>query len=701
MKKRNPLPPAQTSNPKANNATSQKENLLKIYFPLWASLLFAIVGILIYSNSFDSSFHFDDKPNILDNVIVKQGVHLSSIWASNHNRFLPLATFAMNYQLGEFSVWGYHIVNLFIHIINSCLVYFIILLIYETPACRESAMSNQKHKLAFFIALLFIAHPLATQSVTYIVQRMASMAALFYFASLAFFLKARISSAPLKWIWFSVTALSALSAFLCKENTYTLPVSLLLAELVFFQPVGVNFGKSTRKLLFAIPVIIVFGLFVVTRFSSNIFASIPPAHGNTHTITAQNYFFTQFTVIIKYIQLLLFPIHQNLDYDWPIVNSILDIPTLLSIICIALLLIWAGSQHNKNRLITFGVFWFFITLAVESSIIPIEDVIFEHRTYLPSFGFILVFVYAVFYWLTRLGQSIPSIALTCIALVYSTLTYARNKVWTNDYLLYTDIIEKSPNKARGWGSRADFLKDQGDTEHALQDYNRAIQINPKYTTALNNRASIYEKLNKYEFAIQDYNQAILADPNYYNAYNNRGLLYIKLAAYDLALADLNKALQLHPNFKEVYINRASVYVSRGEFAKAITDCNSALRIDPNNAFTYCNRGIANMNLNNNNASIDDFSMAIKQNPNLAIAYYNRALVFSRLNQSKKALEDYSHAIQVNAKYKEAYINRANIYIYLKEWQNAKQDLQSALAIDPNFSIAIQNMNYIKTQIGNQ
>jgi tetratricopeptide (TPR) repeat protein len=699
MKKRNTTAPAQTSNPKSNNTTSPKENLQKIYTPLWASLLFAIAGILIYSNSFDCSFHFDDGPNILDNEIVKQGIHLHSIWASNHNRFLPLATFAMNYQLGEFSVWGYHAVNLFIHIINSCLVYLIILLIYETPACKESALANQKHKLAFFIALLFIAHPLATQSVTYIIQRMASMAALFYFASLVFFLKARISSAPTKWVWFSVTALTAVSAFFCKENAYTLPVALLLAELVFFQPLGVTFGKNTRKLLVAIPVIIAFGFFVVTGFSSNIFAAIPPAHGNTHTITAQNYFFTQFTVIIKYIQLMLFPINQNLDYDWPIVNSILEIPTLLSIICIALLLIWAVSQYNKNRLITFGVFWFFITLAVESSIVPIEDVIFEHRTYLPSLGFILLFVHAAFYWLTRYSRSMPTIILAAIAIVYSTLTYARNNVWKNDYVLYSDIIEKSPNKPRGWGSRADFLKGQGDLDQALQDYNRALQISPNYSTALHNRAAIYEKQNKFDLALKDYNQAILADSNYTKAYNNRGLLYIKLAKFDLAISDLNKAIQLHAKFKEVFINRASAHVSRGEFAEAIADCDRALRIDPKDASAFCNRGIANMNLRNANGSIADFTNAIQCNPNVATAYYNRALVYTNINQQNQAIEDYTQAIRINPKYKEAYTNRANIYIHLKEWQKAKQDLQAALSIDPNFSVAHQNMDYIKTQIG--
>jgi tetratricopeptide (TPR) repeat protein len=701
MKKQNPQGKIRVRPNPTSISSTEEDNSRTLFRPFWASLIFIITGILLYSNSFDCSFHFDDTPNILDNIIVKQGVNLSSIWAFNPNRFLPLLSFAINYQLGGTEVWGYHATNVLIHILNSCFVYWFVLLMYSTPACKESEMNNQKNKIAFFIAFLFLCHPLATQSVTYIVQRMASMAALFYFASLVFYLKARITASVNRWSWFTATALSTMSALLCKENAYTLPLALLLTELIFFQPLGATFGKNTRKLLVAIPIIIAFGVFVVTRFSSNIFAAIPPAHGNTYTITSQNYLLTQFTVIIKYIQLLLFPITQNLDYDWPIINSLFDIPTLLSIICIAVLLIWAGRQYNKNRFITFGVFWFFITLAVESSIIPLEDVIFEHRTYLPSLGFILLFVHAAFWGFNRFGRSIPLIILTTFVLFYSALTYARNKVWKNDYLLYSDIIEKSPNKARGWGSRGDVLKDQGYFQEALTDYNRAIQINPKYTTALNNRASVYEKLNKYDLALDDYNRAILSDSTYFKAYNNRGLLYIKLAQYDLALLDLNKAVKLHANFKEVYINRASVHVSRGEFVEAIADCDSALRIAPKDASTYCNRGIANMNLGNTYASISDFSNAIKYNPNLAIAYYNRALVYGRQNLMNDAIRDYSQAIFINNQYKEAYTNRANIYIQLKDWQKAKQDLQAALSIDPAFSVALQNMHYIETQIGGQ
>lgn len=322
------------------------------------------------------------------------------------------------------------------------------------------------------------------------------MAAMFYMASVACYIKGRLAHTKPKIVWLLSAGICALFAFTSKENAYTLPLAILLVEFTLLQHFGTTRILNKRTLLLAVGLMLLFICAVAAYFPSTIFNPILPAHGNTYTITSSNYFFTQFRVLIKYIELLFFPVHLNLDYDFPIAHSLLNLPTLLSLGGLLVLLIWASMQYSRRPIITCCVFWFFITLAVESSIVPIEDVIFEHRTYLPSFGFVCLLSFSAFAMLERYGKRVPLITLMILSLVYAILAHQRNDVWKTELSLFTDVVEKSPNKPRGWGSRADYYKETGNYQLALQDYNRAIQLNPMYSTALHNRAAIYEKLNK-------------------------------------------------------------------------------------------------------------------------------------------------------------------------------------------------------------
>ena len=154
------------------------------YFDALSLFVITVLGIAIYSNSFTCSFHFDDLVHIVNNEKIRDLSDIRSWWSHSPNRPLPVFTLALNYHFHELDVWYWHLFNLIFHLINACLVYWLCLLLFSTPYLKVQKFSPYKRYIALFTALLFLSHPLATQSVTYIIQRMTSMVALFYFLSL-------------------------------------------------------------------------------------------------------------------------------------------------------------------------------------------------------------------------------------------------------------------------------------------------------------------------------------------------------------------------------------------------------------------------------------------------------------------------------------------------------------------------------------
>ena len=231
---------------------------------------------------------------------------------------------------------------------------------------------------------------------------------------------------------------------------------------------------------------------------------------------------------------------------------------------------------KKYRLISFGIFWFFITLSVESSIIPIsQNVIFEHRTYLPSFGFFIAFTGAFFYLFREKYLHVALIILLLIATVNTYLTYQRNKIWKDDYTLWNDCVTKSPDKARTRNNRGTVYIKLGQHQLAVEDFNHAIRINPDYTEAYYNLGLAYYSLGQYQRAIENYNEAIRLKPDVAEPYNNRGNTYNDLGLRQQAIEDYNQAIRIRPEYAEAYNNRGVAYYFQGNVDLACRDLQRA------------------------------------------------------------------------------------------------------------------------------
>jgi tetratricopeptide (TPR) repeat protein len=274
-----------------------------------------------------------------------------------------------------------------------------------------------------------------------------------------------------------------------------------------------------------------------------------------------DYLYTESRVLMTYIRLIFLPINQNLDYDYPISHSLFDPDVFLSFLFLfsifglgVYLLIYCRSTVSNAKLISYGIFWFFITLSVESSIIPIEDVIFEHRMYLPSIG-IFIAVSAFIMMAAdkfREGRKLPGrtaavAAAAVIIVMLAGATYARNMVWKDAVTLWEDVVSKSPEKARPRNNlgRAYWKKGLGDK--AFEQYSIAVKLNPMFPQALTNIANMFREKGQIYRALEYYQMAIILSPTYTNARFNLGLLYLQKGEKLNAYNEFKKITQIDPS----------------------------------------------------------------------------------------------------------------------------------------------------------
>ena len=559
---------------------SKKEIVKDKYFDMLGLFFVILLGIIIYSNSFDCSFHFDDKPTIVDNLEIRDLSDVKSIWKHSKTRFIPYYSLALNYHFGQLNVFGYHLFNLAIHLINACLIFWLTTLVFSSPVLKSNPIIKHKNVFALIAALLFVSHPLATQSVTYIIQRMASMVALFYLLSLLLYVKARLSNKKnIQYILFACSFIAAICAMLSKENSFTLPFAIVLFEIFFLQSKKLTVNFKNYRIILTLVALLGFVLMVGFNFSLNIFEPLSPENQNDfRTISSSNYLFTQFSVIVKYIQLLILPIHQNFDYDFDLSTSFFEVRTILSFLFLLSLIILAIFLFKKNRIISFGIFWFFLTLSIESSIIPISDLIYEHRTYLPSFGFFMILISCIYGLLWDRYKNIALAILVVMIGVNSYLTFERNKIWKDEFSLWDDVVSKSPNKARPYINRGISLTQKNKFGEAILDYTKAIEIRPDFYKPYNNRGNAFKAQKRYKEAIKDFNKAIELNSDYAEPYNNRGSIFMEEKRYNEAIVELNKAIVLKPDFSIAYANRGITNINIGNKETGCMDLEKAIQL---------------------------------------------------------------------------------------------------------------------------
>jgi tetratricopeptide (TPR) repeat protein len=369
-----------------------------------------------------------------------------------------------------------------------------------------------------------------------------------------------------------------------KESSFTLPFMLLLIEGAFFRP-------FTRKQFFALtPFLLTLLIIPFSRMDTAENAE-PGWAQQTTEIGRLDYLFTQFRVILTYLRLLVLPIHQNLDYDYPIYHSLFELPVflsflfLLSLFGLALYLLRFNSKlgTQNSRLIAFGILWFFLTLSIESSIIPIRDVIFEHRLYLPSAGMFLTFSTAGFGFLRGISHRrtwMTTLVFTLVLCMLSVLTYQRNRVWRDDVTLWTDVAAKASQKSRVRYNLGLAYSRENRPEDALREYEAALRLKPNDPSIRNNLGNVYNHMGRTDDAIHEYQTAIRLNPNHPDAHYNLARALEHQEKLAEAVQEYQAAIRVQPDDVAAHNNLGRVFQRLGNMEEARRQYQEALRIKP-------------------------------------------------------------------------------------------------------------------------
>ncbi|MCK5514079.1 MAG: tetratricopeptide repeat protein, partial [Deltaproteobacteria bacterium] len=478
--------------------------------------LLILVGTILYFNTLNAPFLFDDIRNILESSWVKTPENFLNHYFEDEgfykHRIIPYGTFALNWHFNRDSSLGYHIVNLAIHILNSLLVYLITLKLLSIKVNNLNKGSfpflnvnirdeRDRVLLSLAVALLFISHPIQTNAVIYIVQRIEAIMAFFYLLCFYLFIKAVHLPrwGPKKAILYTGIFGAFIMALYSKEVARSLPLLMI----VYYGIFGLKRRKISliRGMLLLLSAGSIMGLSAYILYSSGFHSSFPhwsgPHLGFRWGIKENLY--TQANVIMEYIKLLVLPLpgKLNIDHDFPLYKSIFQFPTYLSVLTIIALNLFALLKAKKFPLFCFCILWWFITLIPSSSIWPIWDIMVEYRTYLPGFAFYLFLVlsiHQVFFYLadnryrviSKHIRLIEGTLLTLLVLSYLWGTYERSFVWRDPISLWMDSSKKSPHKARPHNNLGMAYFKKGRLDEAIAQYEQTLAISPNYAKAHNN-----------------------------------------------------------------------------------------------------------------------------------------------------------------------------------------------------------------------
>jgi len=614
---------------------------LKYFFIIF---VFNVFLIGIYSNTLQSPFVFDDLGHIVGNEYIKftkiNVDRIMDLLKCQELRPVSHFSFALNFYFGGEDPVGYHVVNLFVHLVSGIFLFIFIRLTLIVSGFNTSdkifffnrpSVFSSADLISFFSALIWVVHPINTQSVTYIVQRMNSLAAMFYVMSLICYVKGRISQQAFQMesskrivkmlkslIWFSGCLLTGMLGLGSKQNTAMLPLFILSYELFFFQDLKWDWIKAKIFWISGlISIMIVIGL---------IFVKADP---NTYGIFSSKDFsvlerlFTQTRVIVYYLGLIAYPhpLRLNLDYDYPPSQSLISLlnTSLASIVLIGVIFVVVYRVKNY-RIFSFCILWFFGNLIIESSVFPLTF-IYEHRTYLPSMLICFLFVYMVFRYFRSRRHGI--LLLCAMILFFSIWTYQRNEVWRSDVSLWKDCIAKSPEKARPYCNLGGVLHSKHNKiDEAMLLFKEALRLEPHFPMALRNLGVVFIKKNNYLEAIHYLDKAVAIDPNYSNAHYHLAMTLIKNGELNKAAYHLSRVIRINPMNLEAHINLGNLLSQMGKLQKALQHYYLALQINPNNAFIHNNLANAYIQMGNVDKGIKHYKKALQIDPEYINAQKN-------------------------------------------------------------------------------
>lgn len=601
--------------------------------PLWPLLLIIVAGVAVYANSFQGVFVLDDMHSIVQNQQIRS---FDRIWSQ---RPLVTLTLALNYHFGQLNPWGYHLVNVTIHVLAALTLFGVVRRALLMPSFR-SRFEKHAHVVALAIALIWAVHPLQTQSVTYIIQRGESLMGLFYLLTIYTLLRGVASETPRRW--YVLTVIACALGMVSKAVMVTAPAVVLLLDVCL---VTRSLGKTLRaRRGLYLSLAAMWLILATTGVIKVIFAAGPgqqfSAGFSYQGHDAIEYLQTQPGVILHYLRLSVWPHPLCLDYMWPIARTPAAI-VLPGLAVFALLVATIWALRWRPWLGALGA-TFFIILSPTSSFIPIKDVAFEHRMYLPVIVPITLLVLGAHYLMRRLAQrpetspalvkwmGVSVLVLAAAACGYATID--RNRDYHSESTMWLNVIAQRPNNARAHSDLGRLLRRQGHHEEALVYLRRSIELDPTLRAGHNNIGNALVREGKIDEGIKHLKEAVRLWPDEAQYHNNLGVAYLKKGDQAKATELFAKAVELDPNYPEGHSNLGNSLATQGKYEEAIAEYRESIRLKPHLADAHNNLGAAFLNLGRIDEAISCFEEALRLRPDWTDAINNMKIARSRADQ---------------------------------------------------------------------
>jgi tetratricopeptide (TPR) repeat protein len=516
-------------------------------------LILAIPAISFFPCLKNDFLNWDDPQYVTENKMITElswrGIEtiFDSIYMGHYHP-LTLLSYALEYRFFKLNPFAYHLTNLILHLMNGLLVFWLIWML------KGGVLTS------LVVSLLFGIHPLHVESVAWISERKDLLCSFFFLGSLIVYLtylKTRRRRA------YFLSLFLFLLSLLSKSMAVTFPLVLLLCDYLLHR-------KFDRKCLIEkIP-------FWVMAFIFGIIASFAlRSSGMVDAKSSLSFFkniFIMSEVLTSYLSKLILPIKLSCLY--PSIQGIGGVWSYVSLTAIIGFLIAGILLGRYNKTITFGTFFFFITILPT---LPVK-IIADRYIYIPSIGIFFIAAEG-FDWLYRsklepikIVKPILAILLIGILGTFSFLTWERCQVWKDNLSLWSNVLKNYPSLQIAYNNRGTAYLRRGDYDKAISDFNEALRIDPDYEKPhylYDNRGTVYLRKGDYERAIADYDQALRIKPNYALAYHNRGTAYLYKEDFEEAISDFNKALEINPGYAETYFNKALACEKIGHFKEAI------------------------------------------------------------------------------------------------------------------------------------
>jgi Tfp pilus assembly protein PilF len=635
--------------------------------PFLAAFLLSALIFLIYSNSLDCSWQFDDITNIRNNKYL----HIEDLSLENLKRTLvadpgrpgnlyrPVAclTFGLNYYFGGLHVLGYHLVNIVVHILCSLLLFlFLHHTLNSFSFGRQYA--SRSNLIALMAALMWAMHPIQVQSVTYIVQRMNSLAGLFYILSMYFYAKGRTTHKNgLRVTFICLCAVSFAMAFGAKENAVLLPVSLVLYEILVIQKANL---ASIRDHIGAILIVFVgvflFSLLYLHYWRGGVYSFLAGYEVRPFSLSGR--LLTEPRIILFYVSLLIYPVPHRFSVAHTVEtsSSLIDpISTLLSILAITGSVVFLILRARKNPLISFSFLFFLLNHLVESSVFPLE-LVFEHRNYVHSMMFFLPFAL----WFNallnlrvgRLAVKYLVLGLTVSVLVFfGYSTHLRNLVWKNPGTLWTDALQKAPDQLRVHHNLAMYYHDSGFKTEALFHYLQAL------------RSPVIHRKD---------------EP--VGAYYQLGKLYGEMGEYEKAKSAYKQAIFMKPDLAWALVGLASVYDQQGDRTTANEYLTKALKVGPGDPSVNLNVGLYYLRARNPEAAIRHLAIALKDKNLESKSLMYLGIASKERGQYAVSENQFKRSLVLNPKNITPHLHLAEIYIRTGRETEARMEVERIISL---------------------